>query len=88
MLTLRQTTPRLSFVAQPVANGVRVGGFITIPDMAFWLVVAGVLIVKQVSRDAGETWGGFVNLCGDIYTAGWVAGWVVRAAVTPLERGR
>jgi hypothetical protein len=87
MITLRQQTPRAVFVVRTLERGSLIAFALVTPDIvaAVLLVLADVIV--STGQGIADGWQTVNEVAGDIYTAGWVIVWIVKAAVTPLERG-
>jgi hypothetical protein len=87
MITLAHRSPRAVFVVKTLERGSLVAFALVTPDIvAAVLLVLADAIVNTGQGIAGG-WRAVNDVAGDVYTAGWVVIWIVRAIVTPLERG-
>lgn len=87
MITLSHRQPRAVFVVRTLERGSQVAFAVVTPDIvaAMLLALAGAMV--NTARGVADGWQVVEELCGDVYTAGWVVMWIVKAAVMPLRKG-
>lgn len=86
MITLRQQSPRAVFVVRTLELGSLVAFALVTPDIVAAVLSVLVEAIVNTARTVSDGWQAVEELCGDVYTAGWVVVWIVKAAVVPLER--